>query len=74
MNHVSYLVSQVRIKVKEIICGDGMWHIDRCPPNFGLQCFALQINTNVKCITKINTHKMTIGIPTSCYLDFWVQL
>jgi len=73
MNHVSYLVSQVRIKVKKFICGDDMWHIDRCPPSFGFQCFALQINIDVKWITKINTHKMIVGIPASCYSYFWVQ-
>jgi len=42
-------------------------------PSFGLQCFALQINIDVKWITKINAHKMTVGIPTSCYSYFWVQ-
>jgi hypothetical protein len=38
-----------------------------------MQCSTLQINMNVKCITNINTHKMTTWDPNSMLLWFWVQ-
>lgn len=51
----------------EIICEDGMWHIDRCPLNFVMKCFALQKNTSAKCVSKITSQKTTIGTPTPYY-------
>jgi hypothetical protein len=58
------------IMVNEIMCGDGIWHIDRCPPNYVVQCFALQENIDLKCTCKINTHKTTSRTPTPCYFGF----
>ncbi len=36
--------------VNEIMCGDGLWHIDYCLPSFVVQCSMLPKNTNVKYI------------------------
>jgi hypothetical protein len=72
-SHTMYpIVFQVGLEVKEIVCGDGIWHIDQCPLNFIVQCSALQNNTCVKYITKINTYKTTSGILIqSNYMVFW---
>jgi hypothetical protein len=59
--------------VIEIMCGDGLWHIDQCPPTSVVQRFALQKNTNVKCTWKINTHKTTSRPLAPCYFGFWAQ-
>jgi hypothetical protein len=59
------------IMVSEIMCGNGIWHIDKCFPSSTMQCFALQNNIGVKCIGKINTHKTTSGTPIPCYFGFW---
>ncbi len=66
------IVFQGGLEVKEIVCGDGLWHIDQHPLNFIVQCSALQKNTGVKDITKINTYKTTSGILIqSYYMVFW---
>ncbi len=35
------LVFRSGLELKENICVDGQWHIERCPPNFAIQCSAL---------------------------------
>ncbi len=67
------IVFQGGLEVIKMICGDGMWHIDQCPPSYTIHCYKLQENTNAKCATNIKTRKMTSGIPTPCYFNFWVQ-
>jgi hypothetical protein len=62
------IFSQGGIVVSEIIYGDGLWHINRCPPSSAIQCFALQKKKG-----KINTQKTTFGTPVPCYSSFWVQ-
>jgi hypothetical protein len=36
------IVSQVGLDVLGIMCEDGLWHIDKCPPSSTIQCFAMQ--------------------------------
>jgi hypothetical protein len=70
--YVSYFF-QSGIVVNEIMCGDEVWHIDYCPPNFIMQCSALQKNIDVKCTWNINTYKTTFGTPIPCYSGLWAQ-
>jgi len=32
------IVFQGRLELIKYICGDGMWHIDQCPPSYTIQC------------------------------------
>lgn len=64
---------QSGIVVNEIMCGDDLWHFDYYPPNFIMQCSALQKNIDVKCTWNINTYKTTFGTPIPCYFRFWAQ-
>lgn len=36
------IVSQGGLDVLGIMCEDGLWHIDQCPPSSTIQCFAMQ--------------------------------
>jgi len=65
------IFSQGGVTVNEIMCGDGIWNIDRCPPISIVLCFALQKNIDAKCTSKINTHKTTSGTLTPYYFGFW---
>jgi hypothetical protein len=67
------IVFQCGLKVIEIVCVDGQWHIDHCPPISVVQCFILQKHTWIKCFTKINTFKTTTGNLVPHYFRFWVQ-
>jgi hypothetical protein len=39
------LVSQGDLELKENICVDGQWRIERCPPSFAVQCSVFQKTT-----------------------------
>jgi len=66
------ILFQGGIAISEIMCGDGFWHIDRCPHNCAVQCSTLQKNISAKCTCKINTHKMTSRTRAPRYSGFWV--
>jgi hypothetical protein len=71
--HIKHCLQFLKVgmlEVVEIICGDGMWHIDRCPPSFIVQHSTMQKYTVVKCATNINTHKMISGTLAPCYFGF----
>jgi hypothetical protein len=59
--------------VKESICVDGQWHIERYPPKSAVQCFAFQKTTALKCKARINIYKSISGILGLCYSSFWVE-
>ncbi len=67
------VVFQCGLKVLKIVCVDGQWHIDHCPPTFVIQCFVLQKHTCIKCFAKINTFKTISGNLVPYYYGFWVQ-
>jgi hypothetical protein len=67
------LVSQGGLKLKENICVDGQWRIERCPTNSTIQCFTLHKTIGLKCKTMINFYKSINGILIPCYSGFWVQ-
>jgi hypothetical protein len=59
------------VEVLEAPCGDGVWHIERCPPRSHVQCFTLQKSTNHSCATKINTKLTSIGVLALTYSRLW---
>jgi hypothetical protein len=66
------IVFQGGLEMKEIVCGDGLWHIDQHPLNFIVQHSTFQKNIGVKYIAKINTYKTTSGtLIQSYYMVFW---
>jgi hypothetical protein len=44
VNIEEFVTNQIQkdVEVLEAPCGDGVWHIERCPPMSHVQCFALQ--------------------------------
>ncbi len=67
------IFSQGGIVVSEITCEDGLRHIDKCHFSSTVQCSTLQKTIGVKCIGKINIHKITFGTLASHYFGFWAQ-
>jgi hypothetical protein len=61
------------VEALEVPCGDGVWHIKRCPPMSHVQCFALQKSTKHSCVTKIITKPTSIGVLAPTYLGLWFQ-
>jgi hypothetical protein len=55
----------------EAPCGDGVWHIERCPLTSHVQCSALQKSTNHSCAIRIITKPTSIGVPTPTYSRLW---
>jgi hypothetical protein len=72
-NKLQPLVFQGGLELKENICVDDQWWIECCPPNYAIQCFALQKTMVLKCKARINLCKFISGTPASCYSSFWVQ-
>ncbi len=64
------VVDQIEEDVK-VPCGDGFWHIERCPFTLHVQCFALQESTKHFCTTRIITKPTFINAPTPTYLRLW---
>jgi hypothetical protein len=58
---------QEHVEVLEAPCGNGVWHIKRCPPMLHVQCFALQKFTKHSYVTRIITKPTSIGVPTPIY-------
>ncbi len=55
------------VEVLEAPCGDGVWHIERCPPMSHVQCSTLQKSTNHSCVTKLVTKTTSIGVLVPIY-------
>jgi hypothetical protein len=49
------------VEVLEAPCGDGVWHIERCPLMSHVQCSMLQKSTTHSCVTRIITKLTSIG-------------
>jgi len=69
------IVDQIQedVEVLEAPCGDGVWHIERCPPMSHVQCFALQKSTKHSCVTRIITEPTSIGVLAPTYSRLWFQ-
>jgi hypothetical protein len=61
------------VDVLEAPCGNGMWHIERCPLKLHVQCSMLQKSTKHSCATTIITKPIFIGVPAPTYLGLWFQ-
>jgi hypothetical protein len=48
------------VEVLNAPCGDGVWHIERCPFMSHVQCFVLQKSTIHSCATRIITKLISI--------------
>ncbi|CAM6043481.1 unnamed protein product [Sphagnum compactum] len=48
-------------------CGDGVWHILRCPPMSHVQCYVLQKSTKHYCVARIIVKPTFIGVLVSTY-------
>ncbi len=59
------------VEILEVPCGDGVWHIERCPPRSHVQWFALQNSTKHSCATRILIKPISIGVPVSTYSRLW---
>jgi hypothetical protein len=66
VNIEELVVDQIEedVEVFEVPCGDGVWHIERCPPTLHVQCSMLQKSTKHSCVIRIITKSTTIGVPT----------
>jgi hypothetical protein len=67
---VAYQIEE-DVDVLEVPCGDGVWHIERCPPTLHVQCFVLQKSTKHSCVIRIITKLTSIGVPTLTYSRLW---
>jgi hypothetical protein len=61
------------VEVLEAPCGDGVWHIEKCPPMSHVQCSTLQKSTNHSYVTKIITKTTSIGVLALTYSRLWFQ-
>jgi hypothetical protein len=59
------------VEVLETPCGDGVWHIKRCPCMSHVQCSTLQKSTKHSCVTRIITKPTSISVPTLTYSGLW---
>jgi hypothetical protein len=61
------------VEVLEAPCGDGVWHIERCPLTLHVQCSALQKSAKHSCDVKIIANPTSISVPTLTYSSLWSQ-
>jgi hypothetical protein len=64
------VVNQIEEDV-EAPCGDGVWHIEKCPLMLHVQCSTLQKSTKHFCAIKIITKPTSIGVLTPTYSRLW---
>jgi hypothetical protein len=64
-------VAQIQgdIEVLETPCGDGVWHIERCPYMWHVQCSTLQKSTKHSCVTR--TIPTSIDVRALTYSRLW---
>jgi hypothetical protein len=62
------------LKVQELVCGDGVWRIERCPPSSNNHCSTNQRDSMKHCDTKIIAQKIVHGIPSPYYNGLWFNL
>jgi len=67
------LVYQSGLELRETICVDSHWHIERCPSNFAIQYSTFQKTIGLKCKTRINLYKSVSGTFVPCYSSLWVE-
>jgi hypothetical protein len=73
VNIEELVVDQIEkeVEVLEAPCGDGVWHIKRCPPTSHVLCSMLQKSTKHSCATKIITLLTSIGVLALTYSGLW---
>jgi hypothetical protein len=73
VNIEELVVDQIEedVEVFEVPCGDGVWHIERCPPMLHVQCSMLQKSTKHSCVIRIIFTSTTIGVPALIYSRLW---
>ncbi len=59
------------VEVFDAPCGNGVWHIEKCPCMSHVQCSTLQKSTKHYCVTRIITKPTFIDDPTLTYLRLW---
>ncbi len=55
------------VEVLKASCGDGVWHVEQCPPALHVQCSTLQKTTRHYCTARIIAKSNSIGVPTLTY-------
>jgi len=60
--------TQEDVEVLEAPCGDGVWHIKRCPPISHVHCSTLQKSTKHSCVVRIIVNPTSINVLASIYL------
>jgi hypothetical protein len=59
------------VEVLKAPCGDGVWHIERCPPMSHVQCSTLQKSTKHSCVARIISNPTSIDVLTPIYSRLW---
>jgi hypothetical protein len=59
-------------EVLECLCGHNIWWIESCLPKLNTYCSTLQKNIKHSCKAKIISKQTNRGIPTLCYVGYWV--
>jgi hypothetical protein len=69
------VVDQIQedVEVVEAPCGDGIWHIEKCPPTSHVQCSTLQKSTKHSFVIKIITKPTSISVLAPTYLGLCPQ-
>jgi len=83
--HVNHTIARLSVEIEQLgvnqtqgdvefleaPCGDGVWHIERCPCMLHVQCSTLQKSTKHFCVTRIITKPTYVGVPTLTYSGLW---
>ncbi len=62
------------LKVQKLVCGDGVWRIERCAPSSNIHCFTIQRDSMKHCDAIIIAKKIVCGIPSPYYDGLWSNL
>jgi hypothetical protein len=64
---------QEDVEVLESPCGDGVWHVERCPFMSHVHFFTLQKSTKHSCAVRIVVNPISINVFASIYSGLWSQ-
>ncbi len=69
---IKHGVDQIQgdVEVLEAPCGDGVWHIERCPYMLHVYCFASKKSTNHSCVIRIISKPTSISVPAPTYSSY----
>jgi hypothetical protein len=59
------------VEVFETPCGDGVWHVKRCPYMSHVQCSMLQKSTKHSCVARTIAKPTFIGVLALIYSRLW---